>query len=376
MSKDTTLWGRADEAIILTFIIILITLLHYSTTSSGNILLHEISQRFYYIPIVYAAYRFGLKGSIFFSLLSGVIYLLHISEHRTAGQSTILNQYAEVIMFQLVGITTGFFANAEKQQRQSFEKASEDLSKAYQELKNTVDLLVRTARLKSLGELAAAITHEVRNPLASIKGAVEIVSEEIPIESPRREFITVIEKEVDRLNKLVDEFLRFARPRLPEKVPANLNELIASVVRFVSPQAAKAGVTLIAKPNNGLPLVPIDAEQIQQVLLNLILNAIQAMPTDGLVEITCELVLDQVEIRIRDHGIGITLEQRGKVFEPFFTTKAGGSGLGLPIAYQLVKQNGGELKLLEIDPPGSLFVVSLPLDNQTATSSQLPQEST
>ncbi len=375
MSKDATLWGRADEAIILTFIIILITLLHYSTTSSGNVLLHEISQRFYYIPIIYAAYRFGLKGSIFFSILSGVIYLLHISEHRTAGQTTILNQYAEVIMFQLVGITTGFFADAEKQQRQSFEKASGDLSKAYQELKNTVDLLVRTARLKSLGELAAAITHEIRNPLASIKGAVEIVSEEIALESPRREFITVIEKEVDRLNKLVEEFLRFARPRTPEKLPVNLNELVIGIVKFVSPQAAKAGVTLVAKPNTEVPLVPIDAEQIQQVLLNLILNAIQAMPTGGLVEITCEAVLEQVEICVRDHGTGITQEQRSKVFEPFFTTKAGGSGLGLAIAYQLVKQHSGELKLAEIEPPGSLFVISLPLNNPVSTS-HLPQEST
>lgn len=367
-SKDASLLGLADEAIILTFVIILITLLHYSTTSSGNVLLHEISQRFYYIPIVYAAYRFGLKGSIFFSLLSGVIYLLHISEHRTAAQTTILNQYAEVIMFQLVGITTGFFANRERQQLLRFEKASEDLATAYEELKNTVDLLVRTARLKSLGELAAAITHEIRNPLASIKGAIEIISEEISIESPRREFITVIEREVDRLNKLVDEFLRFARPRAAEKVLANLNQLIASVVNFVSPQAAKAGVTLVANPHNDLPLVPIDTDQLQQVLLNLILNAIQAMPTGGLVEITCEPVLDQVEIRVRDRGIGIIPEQHSKVFEPFFTTKANGSGLGLPIAYQLVKQNGGELKLLEIEPPGSLFVVSLPLDNQTTTS--------
>lgn len=357
-------FNRIDEAIILIFIVIMITLLHYSTISNESILLHEISQRLYYIPIVYSAYRFGLVGSLLFSLLSGIIYLFHITQHQTSSATTILNQYAEVIMFLVVGVTTGFFADAERQQRQRFEKASEELAKAYQELRNTVDLLVRSARLKSLGELAATIAHEIRNPLNSIKGSIEIVSEEIAPNSPRREFILIMEKEVERLNNLVEDFLKFAKPRSPEKVATNVNEIIDSVVKFLSPQAKKRNVKLDLQLASELPSIPLDPEQIRQVLLNLILNAIQSMPEGGNVELSSSIAKDYLEISIRDYGTGISLESQQKIFEPFFTTKTDGSGLGLFVAYQLVKQHNGEIEVANTSEKGSLFLVKLALNQE------------
>ncbi|MBL8197206.1 MAG: DUF4118 domain-containing protein [Blastocatellia bacterium] len=364
-------FNRIDEAIILIFIVIMITLLHYSTISNESILLHEISQRLYYIPIVYSAYRFGLVGSLLFSLLSGIIYLFHITQHQTSSATTILNQYAEVIMFLVVGVTTGFFADAERQQRQRFEKASEELAKAYQELRNTVDLLVRSARLKSLGELAATIAHEIRNPLSSIKGSIEIVSEEIPLTSPRREFITIIEKEVERLNHLVEDFLKFAKPRPPEKIPANVNELIDSIVKFLSPQAKKRNVKIDTLLEDSLTLIPLDTEQIRQVLLNLILNAIEAMPAGGKVEISSSIKGEFLEISVRDHGTGISLETQQKIFEPFFTTKTDGSGLGLFVAYQLVKQHNGEIELVSASETGSLFLVKLPIKQELTANNNV-----
>jgi two-component system, NtrC family, sensor histidine kinase HydH len=132
--------SRSIEAAALVSFVILITLLHYSTAAGSNALIHEISQRLYYIPIVYAAYRFGFSGSIVISLLSGVIYLLHISAHTLDAEKIVINQYAEALMFQLVGIVTGLFAHAERKQRQRFEKASADLAAAYKELKDTVNL--------------------------------------------------------------------------------------------------------------------------------------------------------------------------------------------------------------------------------------------
>jgi two-component system, NtrC family, sensor histidine kinase HydH len=364
MKNQHSLVSRIDEAIILVFVVIMITLLHYSTISNESILLHEISQRLYYIPIVYSAYRFGLTGSLLFSLLSGIIYLLHIAQHQTSSATTILNQYAEVIMFLAVGVATGFFADAERQQRQRFEKASEELAKAYQELRNTVDLLVRSARLKSLGELAATIAHEIRNPLNSIKGSIEIVSEEIAPNSPRREFILIMEKEVERLNNLVEDFLKFAKPRPPEKVATNVNEIIDSVVKFLSPQAKKRNVKLDIQLASELPSIPLDPEQIRQVLLNLILNAIQSMPEGGNVELSSSIAKDYLEISIRDYGTGISSDNQQKIFEPFFTTKTDGSGLGLFVAYQLVKQHNGEIEVANTSENGSLFVIKLSLDQQ------------
>lgn len=352
---------RYITALALPVSVLLITLLHYRTTAGGDFLLHEISQRLYYIPIVYAAYTFGVRGSLAISLLSGGVYLLHISEHGSDSEAAILNQYAEVLMFLVVGVVTGLLARAERRQRERFEKASADLAVAYRDLRNTVDLLIRADRLKSLGELAAAIVHEVRNPLSAIKGAAQIIEKEIPPDSPRRRFVTVIEEEANRLSRLVGEFLNFARPRLPERLPSDLNQLIKGVIALVSKQAEKSRVTLTLQLDEQLPQVPIDSEHIKQVLLNLIINAIHAMPEGGIVEVGTRRAGEFAELSVRDYGVGIETGLRNRVFDPFFTTKPEGSGLGLSVAYQLVRQHNGEIKIVEADGPGALFVVRLPM---------------
>lgn len=361
--------------LVLVLSVALITLLHYQTTAGGNFLLHEISQRLYYVPIVYAAYTFGAGGSVAVSLLSGAVYLLHISGHGRDPQGAILNQYAEILMFQVVAVVTGFLAGAEKRQRQRFEKASTELASAYRELRGTVDLLIRADRLKSLGELAAGMAHEIRNPLSAIRGAVDIIAKEISPDSPRRKFVGVIEEEVDRLNKLVGEFLNFARPRQPERTPTDLSELVESVVTFTSKEADNNGVRLVTRLDERLRAVPLDREQIRQVLLNLIINAIHAMPEGGTVEVGTSPGSESVELWVRDYGVGIEPGTRDKIFDPFFTTKQQGSGLGLSIAYQIVKQHDGEIELRDVDGPGALFVVRLPVATALAAVSSSPVDS-
>src|SRR5262249_41226912 len=147
----------------------------------------------------------------------------------------------------------------------------------------------------------------------------------------------VIKREVDRLNKLVVDFLKFAKPHQPEKLHSNLNELINSVINFTSAQAAKAGIKVVSQLDEQLPVILIDAEQIRQVLINLALNAMQAMPNGGKVEVGSRLAGNFVEITVRDYGVGIEPDNRERIFDPFFTTKPEGSGLGLSIAYQLIK---------------------------------------
>jgi len=369
MSEHSENVKRAVVALLLVSSIILITLIHYQTTAGGNFLLHEISQRLYYIPIIYAAYTFGVRGSVTISLLSGAVYLFHISEHEHDPRAAILNQYAEVMMFLVVGVVTGLLAQAEKSQRRRFEKASAELAAAYKELRGTVDLLIRTDRLKSLGELAAGMAHEVRNPLSAIRGAAEIIEKEIPPNSPRRKFVGVIQEEVDRLNRLVGEFLSFAKPRQPERTPTDLRELIESVVDFTSKEAENNGVRLVTRLDEGLEPVSIDREQIRQVLLNLIINAIHAMPEGGTAEVGTSLGSESVELWVRDYGVGIEPGARDKIFDPFFTTKQQGSGLGLSIAYQIVKQHGGVIELGDVDGPGSLFVIRLPIAPALAAAS-------
>ncbi len=353
--------NRLITALALVFSVAVITLLHYYTTAGGHFLLHEISQRLYYVPIAYAAYDLGVRGSMAISLLSGAVYMLHISEHGGDSEAAILNQYAEVFMFQVVGLVTGLLARAERRQRKRFEKASADLAAAYQELRNTVDLLIHADRLRSVGELAAAIVHEIKNPLSAIKGAAQIIEKEIPVESPRRGFVTIIEEEVDRLNRLVGEFLNFAKPRQPVKTPSDLNQLIRSVITFTSNEAEKNGIRLSAKLDGQLPYALVDPEQIKQVLLNLIINALHATPRGAVVEVTSRRAGEFAELAVRDHGVGIEPGIRDRIFDPFFTTKPEGSGLGLSVAYQLIKQHGGEIEVADTGGEGSLLVVRLPL---------------
>lgn len=361
MSDHSEKVKRTVVALVLVSSVILITLIHYQTTAGGNFLLHEISQRLYYVPIVYAAYTFGVRGSVTTSLLSGAVYLLHISEHGRDPSAAILNQYAEVMMFVVVGVVTGLLAQAERSQRQRFEKASAELAAAYKELRSTVDLLIRADRFKSLGELAAGMAHEVRNPLSAIRGAVDIIAKEISRDSPRHKFIGVIDEEVHRLNRLVGEFLNFAKPRQPERTLNDLNELVESVVTFTSNEADKNGIRLVTRLDEPLQAVPVDREQIRQVLLNLIINAIHATPEGGIVEVGSSRGSESVELWVRDYGVGIEPGVRDKIFDPFFTTKQQGSGLGLSIAYQIVKQHDGEIEVRDVDGVGALFVIRLPI---------------
>ncbi len=168
-----------------------------------------------------------------------------------------------------------------KQARIRAERNAEERQNAYDELQKTFAQLLQAEKLSSLGGLAAGIVHEVRNPLASIKGAVEILEDELSPDSPRREFAGLAKKEVDRLDKLVGEFLRFARPATLSVKLTDLNETIESVVSLIGKQAASQSVRLKQNLQKNLPKVAVDDEQIKQVLLNLAINSLQAMTTGG-----------------------------------------------------------------------------------------------
>ncbi|MCS6885086.1 MAG: ATP-binding protein [Acidobacteriota bacterium] len=353
--------GQINEAVALVLAIALITILHYATSisSEGLGLLHEISQRLYYIPIVYASYRYGLKGGIIYALLSAAVHLIHVSEHLAQYRVTALNHYAEASMFVTVAALVGYYADVEKHLQESYRRTSAELEKTNLHLRETMQLLLRAERLKSLGELSAAIAHEIRNPLGAIKGAIEILSPEIPATSNKREFVEIIERETERLNRLVTDFLKYARPRPPERLLTDLNELVLSTINFLSTEAKKRQIKVKTYLTPEPVLVSIDAEQIKQVLVNLLLNAFQASSSGSNVEIQSSSNPTFAKIEIRDYGCGIPSELRERVFDPFFTTKPDGCGLGLSIAYQLIKQNDGELTLESL-AQGTLATLTLP----------------
>lgn len=335
-----------------------ISLLHY-LTGTDWILLHQIYQRLYYVPVVAGSLWFGLWGGIATGLISSALYFPHIL-HAWAGNAVYRwNQYYEIAIILLVGVVTGMLSTAEKRQRRSLERTMADLSAAYGRLQQAFDELQKKDRMTTLGHLAAGIAHEIRNPLGSIQGAIDIV--ETGDDASRKEFAGIIRKEIGRLNSMINDFLNFARPRPLEFHQANVNDVAKGLVQLVRKQAETHHVRLIESYAN-LPDVQIDPEQIKAALMNIVLNGIQAMPSGGEIRLTTAMTSDRrVRIEIADAGTGIPVEARERLFEPFFTTRKDGTGLGLPIAEQIIRNHRGRVLLERTGAAGTVFAVELPI---------------
>lgn len=346
-----------------------ITVLHYQTVGKSG-LWHEISQRLYYLPIIYAAYSYGFRGGLTASIVSAAMYLPHIVQH-WANQHSTINQFAETILFLVIGVVTGLLAEREQRERAQKEQTNLELKHAYEELRSTMDQLLLADRHASLGQMSAAIVHEIRNPLGAIKGAAEALETMVPRE--RAEFIEIIKREVERLNRLVTDFLQFARPRSSEMLLQPPREVVDSVVKLIHKQAAQARVSFAIQEANHLPAVMMDAEQMKQVLLNLFLNALDAMPEGGTLQINLAEQEGHFVLAVQDSGKGIDATVRDKLFSPFVTTKTRGTGLGLAIAHRLVSQHGGRIRVSEAAGGGAKFEIWLPLNTsqaETMSSSQ------
>lgn len=322
---------------------------------------HYILHRLYYLPIIAAGLSLGWWGGLIGAVLSGASYEIHSLPAESPDAKDLLDRYLEIIVFCLVGTLSGILSDREKRARRAVEMTARRLADVYQELQNNVEHVKRAARMSALGHLSAGLAHEIRNPLASIEGAASIVQHEPDSQSRRAEFLEIIQKECRRLNRLVTNFLGFARPRAPELYPADIGQLIDSLLLLLSQTAAK-GLTIEKHVMSGLRPLPCDAEQLKQVLLNLALNSMQAMERGGRILIAAAEETGTLVIRVQDQGPGIPESDVDSIFDPFFTTKQTGTGLGLPVAYQIVAQHGGELLLEKNGRQGACFAVRLPYE--------------
>lgn len=333
--------------IVIAVTIVLVTILHF-LTPTDQIVWHEIYQRLYYVPIIAAALLFGLKGGLAASLFTTIIYSPHIYLHWQHGHFDYsINQYAEVVIFNLVGGVMGALGDRLRKARERAERNAEQKRQAFDELQSTFQQLLQAEKLASLGELSAGIVHEVRNPLASIKGAIEILEDELKTDSPRKEFADLARKEIDRLDKLVGEFLRFARPAEPTKSLTDPNTLVESVTALIENQAVSQSVTIVKNLQKDIPVVLADPEQIKQVMLNLAINGLQAMDYPNGADKTLTFRTMERDgncvLEVDDSGPGIEERNLSKIFDPFYTTKDKGIGLGLSIAHKIATQHDGKL---------------------------------
>jgi len=341
------------KIILIAGAIILVSTLHFLTPVE-NTTAHQVYQRLYYLPIVAAALLFGLRGGLLAAILASGAYAPHIAFQWHHQPEYALNQYAEIVLFFFFAVIAGALSDRSRREHGRAEKIALELERSYTELRQTFEQLLQAERLGALGEISAGIVHEIRNPLGAIKGAVEIIEDELATDSPRREFSAIAKREVDRIEKLVVEFVRFARPPKLTKTLTNVNELIESVTKLLAQQAASQRVIFEKDLESNLPAVGLDAEQIEQVLLNLAINALQAMPSGGTILFRTFQTENRIVIEIEDTGGGIPANAIGRVFDPFFTTKDKGSGLGLSVAKKIVTQHEGKLDV-ENASSGAVF---------------------
>lgn len=352
---------------VLAGLLVLITLVHYLLGGAGAGLLHSVLGHLYIVPIILGAYWYGVKGGVSISIVSTALFSPHLFLH-WADPFLDLYNFVEIFLFLLIGGTTGVLSQMERSQRRRYEQALLRLDESHRKLKEQTDVLFQTEeqlrradRLSALGELSAGMAHEIRNPLGSIKGAAEILRDDYGPDEPKREFIHILLKETDRLNRIVQEFLGFARPKQPEFQQSDLNDAVESVLALTSQEAKKAGVKVEKRLDPSIGKRSLDAGLLKQAFLNLVLNAIQAMPSGGVLTVESALGKDGIAVRVSDTGEGISEENRKKLFSPFFTTKRDGTGLGLAITYRIIRNHKGDIGVESELGKGTTFTVRLPV---------------
>jgi signal transduction histidine kinase len=221
--------------------------------------------------------------------------------------------------------------------------------------------LLQAERLTTMGKMAAFLAHEIRNPLVSIGGFARRLVRATPRSDPRREEMEIIVGEVSRLEKLVEEVLGYSRISRPEYENADISGLLRSTVAAMQGGMEKSDIRIFLEFEKSLSPVPVDRSQLQQAIMNLVLNAVDAMPSGGTLTLSTRRDGDYVEISVADTGLGIAREHWGKLFTPFYTTKVTGTGLGLAIVSQVVENHGGAVRFDSEAGRGTTFHIRLPL---------------
>ncbi len=221
--------------------------------------------------------------------------------------------------------------------------------------------LVQAEKMASAGRLTASIAHEINNPLQAVRNCIHLAGRNEFPEKKRHEYIDLAESELDRLMLTVQRMLEFYRPGAVDPQRVDLPELLRRVVSLLSPQLDLRNIRIVTNFSTRLPKVLAVSSQLQQVFINIILNAYDAMPKGGEVRIGARPVKDSVEIVFQDTGPGVPADKRNYIFEPFVSTKEGGTGLGLAVSYGIISAHGGSLELVPDRGPGACFRILIPV---------------
>jgi two-component system sensor histidine kinase HydH len=311
--------------------------------------------QFYTVPVALWAVGDGWIGGLAGGILSSIALLA------APGDVTVSDRTIAAIALLCLGLLVGFLFERELRQKSQLQKRAEQLSSVQEKVQANFEGMKRIERLSAIGQLSAGLAHEIRNPLASIAGAAAILRRNENMDPKYVKCIEIITHECERLNGLLTDFLNFARPRPARLQTVLLDSVLDRVLAVASHGLHGKTVHCQKQMQPNLPRVECDPEQLEQVLLNLMINAIEASPNGETVTLSAVTDAGKVAVRVTDHGYGVAPAHVSRLFDPFFTTKEHGTGLGLPVAHQVVMQMGGTLLAQQNSGSGMIFSVILPV---------------
>jgi two-component system sensor histidine kinase HydH len=309
------------------------------------------------LPVMAAAWLGGWRVGLAFGLVAAASVALM----RFPTDLGDFAPWGNMALDIAAGALTGLFSDRQRQQNLEPQRLAEQLRIAHAELQENFEGMKRAERLFAVGQLSAGLAHEIRNPLASISGAAGILRRSAVSNEKREEVLEIIEKESQRLNAMLTSFLDFARPRPPQPRLIRVSAVLHRVIGLASHSLGKRQIDLRLHVEDADPEVMVDDEQLQQVLLNMLMNAIQASEDGDVVLLATRIESGKLWVDVRDQGSGVKPEHVDRLFDPFFTTKEHGTGLGLPVAHEIVRSIGGMLKVSHNADRGMTFSVGLPL---------------
>lgn len=348
---------------------VIIGILHH-TTPGNLILFHDTYRRIAYIPIAVGAILYGLGGGVSLAILSCLAYIPHLFMYRFQGSVAYYSELSEIIFYLFAGIVIGLISSRENRLREKYRKISEQLQVSYNRLHDQSVQLVQAEKelgkakeLSVLGQLSASLAHEIKNPLAAIKGAAEILADEVNEKHPKYEFVEIMRSEISRLNHSVEKVLNLCKS---QSIPAAdkdepLETVINKVCQILNQGIEEKSIRLVVNENLETGNTPVADQAMTQVLMNILINAMDAVAEQGRIEISHKKGdLEGVCIEVSDNGPGVPPAMAQEIFHPFKTFKQGGTGLGLSISKRIVERLGGTIQVSVSSMGGACFQVCLP----------------
>jgi two-component system, NtrC family, sensor histidine kinase HydH len=308
--------------------------------------IHAIHGRFCYIPIVIGATLFGLRGGIIVASTISIAVMPFIL-NKDLGEHNLAGEFVELIFYYAIAILTGALIGRQLSIRKKQEETQLQLERSH--------------KLSMVGQMAAGVAHEIKNPLASIKGAYEIICDKNTPEKDREEFSQIVSSEIKRIDDTVKGFLEFARPKESKFEKLNISDTISSSIKQIEAQLHEKNIKLKDNIQTSL-FIRGDGEKIHQAALNLILNAVEASDSGSVINV--DLAQDKNDIvlfTIKDNGSGISVQDLEKVFEPFFSSKTSGTGLGLAIVKAIIDNHDGQIHIESKADVGTEVSIVLPV---------------